>query len=144
VPTYTTHAVPWLNKAAADRAGCRLVEGRVRTAPGHAAAWQQFAAAGWAGLTLPEAVGSQGLPMAVATAVQEIMDAAEPAFGMLAINTRCAARLLAWHGEAGLRDVWLPRLAAGAWSSTICISEPQAGSDVGRIRTRAHQQADGT
>ncbi|MFT8242832.1 acyl-CoA dehydrogenase family protein [Roseomonas sp. BN140053] len=127
-----------------DRPGCRLESGRVRTAPGHRDAWRAFAEAGWAGLTVAEAAGGGGLPMALAAAVQELCDAASPAFGMLAINARCASRLLAQHGDPAIRDAWLPQLAAGRWTATICISEPQAGSDVGRIRTRAEQDAGGT
>jgi alkylation response protein AidB-like acyl-CoA dehydrogenase len=129
--------------AAMDRPGCTLDEGRVRTAPGHAAAWREYAGDGWAGLTAPEAAGGQALPMALAAAVQEVMDAANPAFGMLGINARCATRLLASHGDAAMRADWMPRLASGEWGATICISEPQAGSDVGRIRARAEQRADG-
>ncbi len=125
-----------------DREGCRLLQGRVRTAPGHAEAWRAFAGAGWAGLTAPEQAGGQGLPLALATAAQQIFDAAAPAFGMLAINARCAVRLLERHGDAATQHAWLPRLAAGEWGATICISEPQAGSDVGRIRTRAVQGGD--
>jgi len=127
----------------ADRQGCLMVDGRVRTPPGYREAWREYADGGWAGLTAPEASGGQGLPMALAAAVQELLDAADPAFGMLAISVRCATRLLARHGDPCLSAIWLPKLAAGAWGATICISEPQAGSDVGRIRTRAMQGANG-
>ena len=130
--------------AVSDAEGCRLEAGRVRTATGHAEAWRAYGQAGWAGLTAPVAGGGQGLPMALAAAAQELFDGADPAFGMLAINARCATRLLERHGDAETRDAWLPRLAGGAWAATICISEPQAGSDVGRIRTRAVQDAGGT
>ena len=123
----------------ADRHGCRLTGGRVTTAPGLAAAWRAFAEAGWAGLTAAEPSGGQGLPLAIAAAAQELFDAADCGFGMLAINTRCATRLLERHGDPEVREAWLPRLAAGEWGATICISEHQAGSDVGRIRTVATQ-----
>jgi alkylation response protein AidB-like acyl-CoA dehydrogenase len=128
----------------ADREGCRVVEGRVRTAPGHAEAWRAFGEAGWAGLAAGEAAGGQGLPLALAAAAQELFDAADPGFGMLAINARCATRLLERHGDPATQEAWLPHLADGTWAATICISEPQAGSDVGRIRTRAVQDAGGT
>ena len=127
-----------------DREGCRLVDGRVKTPTGHRDAWQAYGEAGWAGLTAPEAAGGQALSMTLASAVQETFDAADPAFGMLAINVRCATRLLQSHGDDDLRAEWLPRLSSGAWAATICISEPQAGSDVGRIRTRAEQDGGGT
>lgn len=127
-----------------DREGCQLVDGRVRTPTGQLEAWQAYCEAGWAGLTAPQAVGGQALTVTLASAVQELFDAADPAFGMLAIATRCATRLLQSHGEAELRDAWLPQLANGHWAATICISEPHAGSDVGRIRTRSENLGDGT
>ena len=130
--------------AISDREGCTLAGGRVRTAPGHGEAWRAFSDEGWTGLTAPPGAGGSGLPLALAAAVQEVTDAADPAFGMLAINARCATRLLERHGPAPVRAAWLPRLADGSWAATICISEPQAGSDVGRIRARAEQGPDGT
>lgn len=130
--------------AVRDREGCRLVDGRVITPAGHRDAWRAYGEAGWAGLTAPEAAGGQALSMTLASAVQETFDAADPAFGMLAINVRCATRLLQGHGDADLLADWLPQLSTGNWGATICISEPQAGSDVGRIRTRAEESADGT
>lgn len=127
-----------------DREGCRMVKGRVNTPAGQQEAWQAYGEAGWAGLTAPEASGGQALSMTLASAVQELLDADDPAFGMLAINARCATRLLQSHGDETLRETWLPQLASGNWAATICISEPHAGSDVGRIRTRAEQQSDGS
>jgi alkylation response protein AidB-like acyl-CoA dehydrogenase len=128
---------------AADRHGCRLKSGRVRTPDGQIEAWHAYGEGGWAGLTAPEGAGGQALPMALATAVQELCDAADPAFGMLAINARCATRLLAQHGDEALKETWLPKLASGTWGATICISEPHAGSDVGRIRTRVSKGPNG-
>ena len=96
-----------------QRRQAREVHAPVRTAPGHAAAWAEFAGAGWAGLTAAEDAGGQGLPLALATAVQEVFDAANPGFGMLALNARCAIRLLERHGDPGMRETWLPALAAG-------------------------------
>ena len=114
-----------------DKEGCRLVDGRVKTPSGQREAWQAYGEAGWAGLTAPESAGGQALSMTLASGVQELLDAADPAFGMLAINARCATRLLQNHGDSDLCAAWLPQLANGNWAATICISEPQAGSDVG-------------
>lgn len=136
------HLVP-LNDAA-DAQGCTLVDGRVRTAPGHRAAWDAFVANGWGTLDAPEDVGGQGLPLALAAAVQEILDRACPAFGMLPVPQRSAAKLIAAHGTAAIREEWLARLVSGEWGATICISEAEAGSDAGRIRTRAAPNADGS
>ena len=127
-----------------DREGCRLVDGRVRTAPGHREAWEAFVTGGWPTLDLPEAEGGQGLPAALAFAVQEVLDRACPAFGMVPVPTRSAARLIAAHGDEAMRAEWLPRLAAGEWVASICISEVDAGSDVMRLRTRATPNHDGS
>jgi hypothetical protein len=120
-----------------DRSGCTIVEGRVRTPPGHRAAWAQYVEGGWPALDHPEADGGQGLPLVLAAGVQEVMDRSCPAFGMLPVPQRSAAKLIAAHGDAELRREWLPRLISGEWAATICISEPGAGSDVPRLRTMA-------
>ncbi len=129
---------------ASDVEGCLLVDGRVRTATGHRDAWEAFVTGGWSTLDHPEAIGGQGLPLALGMAVQEIFDRACPAFGMLPVPQRAAAKLIAAHGDDGLRGEWLPRLVSGEWGATICISEADAGSDVGRIRTRAEPNDDGS
>ncbi len=119
----------------ADRLGCLLESERVVLAPGHDEAWQRFRAAGWIGIDLPREYGGQALPTVVATAVSELFDRGSVGFGMLPCAIRSAARLLLTHGdEVMLRD-WLPQLACGNWGATICISEADAGTDVGRIRT---------
>lgn len=129
--------------AMGDSEGCRLVDGRVRTTAALQAAWKAFVEGGWPALDLSEAGGGQGLPTALAFAVQEMLDRHCPAFGMLGVPTRSAARLLGAFGDADLQGEWLPRLAAGEWSATICISEVDAGSDVARLRTTATPRQDG-
>jgi alkylation response protein AidB-like acyl-CoA dehydrogenase len=122
---------------AMDDVGCALVDGRVKTAPGHVAAWKAFVDAGWPSLDAAPEHGGQGLPSIVALAVQALFDRACPPFGMLPVPQRSAARLLAAHGSAEQQAEWLPRLASGECGATICISEVEAGSDVPRIRTTA-------
>ena len=126
-----------------DREGCVLAEGRVRTAPGHREAYDAYVAGGWPTLDQPTGEGGQGLPLALAFAVQEIFDRSCPAFGMLPVPQRSAARLIAAYGDAALKAEWLAPLISGAWAATICISEAEAGSDVGRLRTRAEPTSDG-
>jgi hypothetical protein len=126
-----------------DAEGCRLADGRVKTATGHRAAWEAFVEGGWGTLDAPEDVGGQGLPLAIAAAVQEVFDRSCPAFGMLPVPQRSAARLIAAHGSTAIKEEWLTRLVSGEWGATICISEADAGSDVGRIRTRAVPIEDG-
>lgn len=120
-----------------DREGCRLKGGRVQTAPGHAAAWRAFCEAGWQTLDKSPDHGGQGLPLIVWTAVQELFDRACVAFGMLPCSQGAASKLLDAHASDEIKAEWLPKLASGEWAATIVISEAEAGSDVGRIRTRA-------
>ncbi|MDB5867712.1 MAG: hypothetical protein JWP96_44 [Polaromonas sp.] len=127
----------------ADRHGCVLQHGRVRTAAGHAAAWQAYVDGGWPTLDQPPAWGGQGLPTLLVATVQHLVDGACPAFCMLPVLQRSAARLLAAHGDEALQAEWLPHWVRGDWGATICISEAGAGSDVGRIRTLAEPADDG-
>ena len=129
---------------AMDRSGCRLVEGRVETAPGHRDAWTAYVEAGWPTLEAAEEYGGQGLPAILAFAAQEHFDRACPAFGMLPVPQRSAFRLIDVFGTEAMREEWLPRLASGEWGATICVSEVGAGSDLARASTRATANADGT
>jgi alkylation response protein AidB-like acyl-CoA dehydrogenase len=122
---------------AMDAHGCRLMDGRVKATPGHAEAWLAFREAGWQTLDKPIEHGGQGLPLIVWAAAQELFDRACIAFGMLPSSQGAASRLLDAHASDEIRAEWLPKLASGDWASTIVISEPGAGSDVGRIRTQA-------
>jgi 3-(methylthio)propanoyl-CoA dehydrogenase len=126
-----------------DAQGCGLSDGRVKTAPGHGDAWQAYVAAGWPTLDQPEVHGGQGLPLIVAAAVQEMFDRSCPAFGMLPVPQRAAAKLIAAYGGEATQAEWLPKLASGEWGATICISEVDAGSDAGRMRTMATPLGDG-
>jgi alkylation response protein AidB-like acyl-CoA dehydrogenase len=126
-----------------DQNGCRLEGGRVKTAPGHAEVWRAFCEAGWQTLDKPVEHGGQGLPLIVWAAAQELFDRASVAFGMLPSSQGAASRLLEAHASDAIKGEWLPRLASGEWASTIVISEPGAGSDVGRIRTQAQPLPDG-
>jgi alkylation response protein AidB-like acyl-CoA dehydrogenase len=128
----------------ADAQGARMEAGRVKLPPGQRASWVAYLAGGWSELSAPAEHGGQGLPLTVAAGAQMLFDAADVALGMLALNQRCAIRLLRAVASREVQDVWIPRLISCDWTATICISEPDAGSDVGRIRTRAVPAADGT
>ena len=128
----------------ADAEGCSLRNGRVRLAPGHHEAWAEFVAGGWTAIDAPQAFGGAGLPSVVHAACEEIFNRASPAFGMLPTPMRCAARVVAQYADETLKMEWLPRLVAGEWGATICISEADAGSDVPRLRTLAVPTGDGT
>ena len=129
--------------ATGDEEGSRLVDGRVVTPTGFRAAYHRFIEGGWLAMDLPEEIGGQGLPVVLQTAVAEMCDGACVAFGMLPLMQRAGARLLMAHGSPALVDTFARPLAAGEWTATICISEPQAGSDVGRVRTKAEPHPDG-
>ena len=122
--------------ARADAEGCRLVQGRVRTPEGYAETYARLGADGWLAPDLPPELGGQGLPLALHAAASLHFEGAAMPFLMAATASRAGAHLLA-GAAPDLAAAWAPKLAAGAWTATICISEPDAGSDVGRIRTRA-------
>src|SRR5690606_5339732 len=126
-----------------DIEGCRLQAGVVHLPPGTADAWRQWCELGFPLLSLPPEYDGLDLPGTVQCAVQELCDAANMAFGMLAINQRCASLVLLQHAPT-LAARWLPLLASGECAPTIAISEAQAGSDVGRINTSARPAADGS
>ncbi len=126
-----------------DRQGCRLEGGRVRTAPGHAEAWNAYVDAGWPGIDQPPALGGAGLPLVALAACTEIFDRGSVAFGMAPTGLRAAARLIAAHADEAIKAEWLAKLVSGEWVATICISEPEAGSDAGRIRTLAEPDGQG-
>ena len=126
-----------------DRDGCRLEQGRVLTAPGHKEAWTAYVAAGWPGIDQPPELGGAGLPLVALAACTEIFDRGSVAFGMAPTGLRAAARLIAAHADEAIKAEWLAKLVSGEWAATICISEADAGSDAGRIRTLAEPDGEG-
>jgi alkylation response protein AidB-like acyl-CoA dehydrogenase len=121
----------------ADRAGAVLENGVVRTAPGFAAAYRKFVDNGWAGVPFAEEYGGQALPWSVSVALQEMWQAAAMSFGLCPLLTQGAVELLAHHGNQGQKDAYLAKLVSGEWTGTMNLTEPQAGSDVGALKTRA-------
>ena len=127
-----------------DRESCRLDDGKVLTPQGWTEAYKAFAEGGWVGLGLSPEYGGQGLPKCVATPVWEMWFSANTAFTMLPqLNTgESEAILLAASDE--LKATYLEKLVTGEWGGTMNLTEPQAGSDLAAIRTRAEPQADGS
>lgn len=125
-----------------DQQGCRLENGVVRSPDGFRAAYQQFIDAGWNGTPFDPEFGGQGLPWALATATQEMWNAANMSFGLCPLLTQGAVELLQTHGNAEQKTTYLPHLISGRWSGTMNMTEPQAGSDVGAVRTRAVKDGD--
>ncbi|MFN7009134.1 MAG: acyl-CoA dehydrogenase family protein [Allorhizobium sp.] len=121
----------------ADREGCTVVDGRVRTPAGFAEAYRRYGEAGWLGMDVAEGLGGQGLPLTLHAACAPLFERGCVALMMAAGSGRAAAHLLARSADAAVASEWVPRLVAGEWAATICISEPEAGSDVGGLRSRA-------
>ncbi|MGV7207574.1 acyl-CoA dehydrogenase [Oxalobacteraceae bacterium A2-2] len=130
--------------ATGDREGCTLREGAVSTPDGFADAYRQFQQAGWPALACDPEDGGQGLPHVLECALQEMMVSANHAWTMYPGLLHGAYTCLKAHGSEELKQRYLPRIASGEWLATMCLTEPQAGSDVGLLRTRAVQQADGS
>jgi len=139
---FATDTLEPLNRAM-DAQGVALRGGRVHTAPGHREAWAAFVANGWPSIDHEADYGGQQLPLPLCLAVQEIFDRACPAFGMLPVPQRSAARLIAAFAAPDVKQALLPTLASGEMGATICISEAGAGSDVLQMRTRARETPDG-
>jgi alkylation response protein AidB-like acyl-CoA dehydrogenase len=127
-----------------DTEGARLTKDGVRLPAGFKEAYAAFVESGWGSLAAPEAFGGQGLPFAVQAAVMETLGAANIAFTLCPILTVGAIEALLHHGTPEQQGRYLPHLATGAWSGTMNLTEPQAGSDVGALRTRAEPRGDGT
>ena len=112
--------------------------------PGWKEAYRTWAEAGWNGVSAPPQWGGQDLPRAVNAACTEMWNAAAMAFGVGPLLTMSAVDALLAHGSDALRRVYLPKLVSGAWMGTMQLTEPQAGSDVGALRTKAEPAADGS
>ncbi|WP_198381903.1 acyl-CoA dehydrogenase family protein [Roseomonas sp. KE2513] len=121
----------------ADRTGCAIENGVVRTPPGYAALLEEWRTAGWQGIAAPEPHGGQGLPHAMLTSVFELATSADMAFALMPMLTAGAIELLAHHASEEQAARLLPPLVSAAWNGTMCLTEPQAGSDLSAIRTRA-------
>ncbi|HZU62388.1 MAG TPA: acyl-CoA dehydrogenase [Novosphingobium sp.] len=128
---------------AGDTQGAQLREGQVHLPDGFAAAYAAFVEAGWGSISAEEAHGGQGLPTTLAAAVLETLGAANMAFTLLPMLTLGAIEALAHHGSPAQQALYLPKLACGQWSGTMNLTEPQAGSDLGPIRTTATPIAEG-
>ena len=127
-----------------DEHGIKLQAGKVTTAPGWPDAYRRWTDGGWNAVSGPEAFGGQGLPLAINAACTEIWSAANVAFGLCPLLTLSAIEALDAHGSDALKATYLGKLVSGEWTGTMQLTEPQAGSDVGALRTRAERAGDGT
>ncbi|MCW5752401.1 MAG: acyl-CoA dehydrogenase [Alphaproteobacteria bacterium] len=127
-----------------DQQGSRLENGEVRTPEGFRDAYRQFREGGWNSVPVDPEHGGSGLPWAISLAVQEMFTSANMAFALCPLLTQGAIELLAAHGSAEQKELYLGRLVSGEWTGTMNLTEPQAGSDVGAVKTRAIRQPDGS
>lgn len=140
---FATEIIAPLNRVG-DRQGARFKDGAVTTPDGWKQAYRDWTAAGWNGLSAPMQWGGQGLPHAVNSACIEMWNSASMAFGIGLVLTMGAVEALAAHGNDRLKKAYLPRLVSGEWTGTMQLTEPQAGSDVGALRTKAERASDGS
>ena len=127
-----------------DKFGTPFKDGRITMPPGWKEAYTSWAAAGWNGLASPSEWGGQGLPQAVNIACIEMWNSASAAFAVGPILTMAGIDALAGHGSDELKRIYLPKMISGEWMGTMQLTEPNAGSDVGALRTKAERQNDGT
>lgn len=140
---FASEEIAPLNRAG-DIEGTSLEDGKVRMPAGWHEVYRRWCAGGWPALAGPESHGGQNLPMTVSAAVQEMWNAASMAFGIGPVLTMAAADALHRYGTVELKQRYLARLVSGEWTGTMCLTEPQAGSDLGLLRCRAERQDDGS
>ena len=125
-----------------DRSPSRIKDGVVTTPEGFKEAYKKFIANGWNAAPFPADSGGQGLPRIITTLLSEMWSAANMAFGLCPLLTHGAVELLSQHGSDKQKATFLPKLVSGEWTGTMCMTEPQAGSDVGAVTTRAIPEGD--
>ncbi|HEX8256156.1 MAG TPA: acyl-CoA dehydrogenase [Allosphingosinicella sp.] len=127
-----------------DQIGAAWSPDGVAMPPGFKAAYHAYVEGGWGTLAGPPEFGGQGLPMTLATVVLEDLGSANLAFSLCMMLTPGTVEALVRHGSDELQRIWLPKLVTGEWNGTMNLTEPQAGSDVGALKTRAVPKGDGT
>jgi alkylation response protein AidB-like acyl-CoA dehydrogenase len=125
-----------------DQQGAKLADFKVTSSPGFKAAYRQFIEAGWNGLSGEPEFGGQGLPHVVAMPVQEMWNSANMAFCLCPMLTSGVLSALKFKGSPAQKETYLHKLTAGEWSGTMNLTEPQAGSDLSAVRTRAVPEGD--
>lgn len=127
-----------------DRDGATWADGHVKTASGFKEAYKEYQQGGWNAVPFDPEFGGQGLPWVISFPVQEMWQAANMSFGLCPLLNQGAVEALLHHGSKELQDYYLPKLISGEWTGTMNLTEPQAGSDLALLRSKAERQADGT
>ena len=139
--TFAAEVLDPLN-AVGDRAGCTWKDGEVTTPPGFKDAYKQFAQAGWIGLPVATEYGGQGLPQLLLGAVLEMWNGANVGFANGPLLNQGAIEAIELVGSDEQKQTYIPRLVSGEWAGTMCLTEPQAGSDLAAVRTKAVPEGD--
>jgi acyl-CoA dehydrogenase len=140
---FTREVLAPLNRVG-DTQGCTWTPEGVTTPDGWKEAYNAFCEAGWSGITLPTEYGGQGLPSALGIAVQEMVCSANLGFSLGPLLTSGAVEALLTCASDELKAIYLEKMVTGEWTGTMNLTEPQAGSDLALIRSRAEPQADGS
>lgn len=127
-----------------DQKGATWSDVGVCTAPGFDDAYRQFVESGWNNVAIPAEYGGQGLPTLLCTAIQEMFISSNKSFCFCPELTAFAVKAIVNAGTESLKSLYVPKLVSGQWAGTMNLTEPQAGSDVGALRTRAEPQPDGS
>ena len=127
-----------------DAVGARWDNGAVRMPDGFKAAWESFVEGGWMTLAAPQEHGGQGLPHALSAVLMENLNAANLGFALCPMLSMGAIEAIEVHGSDELKQHYLPKIVSGEWPATMNLTEPQAGSDVGALKTRAEPNGDGS
>src|SRR5271165_5742723 len=139
---FATDEIAPLNRAG-DLAGAAYENGLVTMPDGFADVYQRWAEAGWGGVSAPTEFGGMGLPHLINVACTEIWNGASMAFALCPLLTESAVGALKAYGSRELTDIYLARMVSGRWTGTMNLTEPQAGSDLGAVKTRAKRAEDG-
>lgn len=132
------------NARNADEQGVSYKDTVVTTPDGYKEAFKQLAEGGWVGVTANPEFGGMGLPKVISAQYEEMMCAADISFSLYSGLTAGAIIALDSHASDELKEQYIPRMASGEWTGTMCLTEPHAGTDLGIIRTKADPQADGS
>ena len=141
---FATDVLDPLNRPGDQRGAIRRDDGSVEMPEGFRDAYWKYVENGWNGLSKSREFGGQGLPQIVAAAVEEMWHAANMAFDLCPLLTQGAIEAIELNGSDELKARYLPKMVAGEWTGTMNLTEPQAGSDLAAVRTRAVPQKDGT
>jgi alkylation response protein AidB-like acyl-CoA dehydrogenase len=129
---------------AGDENPCVYENGVVRTPPGYKEVYKKFIEDGWTSLSCDPKYGGQGIPKTVSTFFEEMLSSSSLAFKLYSELSIGAYNCILTHAEQGIKDKFLPKIVEGKWSGTMCLTEPQCGTDLGLLKTKAVPKNDGT